>query len=988
MSDPIGGLSGDFFTEFFTREPDSIDRVTKLMIETLRSSCADEQLREFSSKARVSFETPIEMAITNILQQAPKRPIKEHLKLCLSRLDAMDPDIAFAQIKEIIEVAKRASLSILDLELEKLNPILVAKISEEIINLSVLKDVIKRSITLKYLPLEIQTDIFLVTAVSQNWRIIQYIPKEKLSAEICLIAVMQNQLAISFVPEEKKTPEICLVMIKKGVLIKEHLNLCLDRLNAMNPDIGFPQIKELIEVAKGVRLKIVDLGLEKLNPALVAKISEEIVDLKILKNLIEGRISFQDIPTDKRTPEICLAAVNHYGIALQYVPEKMRTAEICLAAVNHYGIALQYVPEDKRSPEICLAAVSRSGEAIIHVPEDKRSPEICLAAVSRSWEAIIYIPEDKRSPQICLAAVRESGGAIIYIPKHERSPEICFTALISNIYYDDSIIKSIDDIGAALNFGLSQALSTDIERLEGSKIISNITNYRNPEIRDFLTILIIHQLKNNQIRQTIGRLNDSDLTYARLPLLCISSWLKGDTPIPESIVNFFKTHRKLIKSKETGSLQTILYFLMNLKKQSYPYIKKIDIFEKCLVKTTDKENRLKDFKESISRMNYSMALESINSKIIESITDFSSENLIRIAISFLFEKKFINNTPESIEQFKATFLSSRIPAALFIYIKGFRFPPPDFEKALKTFIHNVLNGTFKESRNEANLHKSYLSPELKIAWETGERRIDILDLENEAIFNPIEFFERKIKIDRHAGDKLDRFLFSIKSGEPIEDPNPLEALCLRLYRSRENAEQLSILKELKEILKSEEYLRLEFSNDIKAQIALLTKDTGAAKKIELVDSDDWEDLFLCGTEVLGSCQRIDGDPEFNSCLMGYVLDGKIRILGIKNKEGRILARSIFKLLLDKENRPVLFLEPTYPNPVGSEAKLIREFAQDRALKLGLPIYEHDNEGEPLHSEGNPAPFEYEDGGIGVTNGSYTISGALIPSKGGAGAGAL
>jgi hypothetical protein len=289
-------------------------------------------------------------------------------------------------------------------------------------------------------------------------------------------------------------------------------------------------------------------------------------------------------------------------------------------------------------------------------------------------------------------------------------------------------------------------------------------------------------------------------------------------------------------------------------------------------------------------------------------------------------------------------------------------------------------------RNEANSHGSYLSSRLKAAWEAGESRVEVLDSGGSVVFNPSEFFERKIKMDRHAGDKLDRFLSYIESGTAIEEANPLESLCLRLYGSKEEGEQLHILRELQEVLKREEYVGLEFINDIRTQIALLTKGAGSSKKIELVDSDDWQDLFFCGTEVLGSCQRVDGGAGLNKCLLGYVLDGKIRILAIKNENGGVMARAIFKLLLDKENRPVLFLERIYPGANREEVRLIREFAQDRALKLGLLLYEH-GRGEALHSERNAAPFEYEDAGLGVTSGCYTLSGALIPPRGGAGAGA-
>jgi hypothetical protein len=973
MSGPVGsGSSGDFLNHFFRKEPGSIDRVTSCIIKTLRASYTDQQIRGFTSRARVSVETPIEIAITSILRQAPKAPIKEHLKEQLAELDAMDLDVAWPHVTEIIEVAKRARLNILDLDLDKLNAPLVDRISREIANISVLKDVIEYKTALTDVAHDMLTEIFLLALVNQNGRYLQYVPQEKRTLDVCLAAVNESGYALQYVPEDKLTLDICLAaVIQDGTALifvpkdKRTLDICYAAITHIPTTLAHNYILQYVPEDK----RTLDICL-----AAVSRNGHEL----------------EYVPEDKLTLDVCLAAVNENGYALHYVPEDKLTLDICLAAVNQNGRALIFVPEEKLTLDICYAAITHNIPTTLahncileYVPEDKRTLDICLAAVSRNGWELAYVPEDKQTQAVLLAAVNQNAFALEYVPQEKRTPDIYLVALINNLR---AFEYCGGDMGDTLNFALSTALSSDVERSEGLELIKNILNYRNSEIRGFLIQVIIDQLKNGKITEAVRRPAGYNLAYARLPLLCISSWLEDGSPIPQSIINFFKTHRDAIKSKETGSLQTVLSLLMYLNSQPYPNVKKLDIFAKCLVETTDKARRVQDLNESMSRANYSMVLGSISSELLASITDFSSDNLVQLAINFLVEKKLLDNNAESIKQFRATFLSSRIPTALFSYIKSFSsISSPDFEAALKVFIDSVLKETFKADRNKANSHGSYLSPELKAAWEAGESRIGILDSEKKAVFNPSDFFDKKIKIDRHAGDKLDRFLSAIESGKPIEDPNPLEVLCLRLYSSKEEADQVSILRELEEVLKSPEYVGLEFASDIKAQMALLMKRPSSAKKITLVDSDDWQDLFLCGTEVLGSCQRVDGHPQLNKCLLGYVLDGKIRILAIKNEEGKTLSRAIFKLLLDKENRPVLFLERIYPE----ESSLIREFAQDRASALRLPLYEHGQTGELLHSKGNAAPFEYEDakGNPGVKNGPYTLLGALIPPRGGTGAGA-
>jgi hypothetical protein len=138
------------------------------------------------------------------------------------------------------------------------------------------------------------------------------------------------------------------------------------------------------------------------------------------------------------------------------------------------------------------------------------------------------------------------------------------------------------------------------------------------------------------------------------------------------------------------------------------------------------------------------------------------------------------------------------------------------------------------------------------------------------------------------------------------------------------------------------------------------------KELTIVDTEDAEDLFLCGTEVDGSCQRVDADTNLNKCLMGYVLDGKIRLIAVKDDKGKIISRAIIKLLLTEDNKPALFFEKIYGG--NAYEKDLKSLAKAKAKSMGVSIFESQPGGIILHSEGSPAPFEYEDGGIGVAIG--------------------
>jgi hypothetical protein len=155
--------------------------------------------------------------------------------------------------------------------------------------------------------------------------------------------------------------------------------------------------------------------------------------------------------------------------------------------------------------------------------------------------------------------------------------------------------------------------------------------------------------------------------------------------------------------------------------------------------------------------------------------------------------------------------------------------------------------------------------------------------------------------------------------------------------------------------------------------------------LSFADSDEAEDLLLCGTEVVGSCQHVAGDLEYNRALMGYVADGKYRILVARNENGQIQARRLLRLLIDDETgQPVLHLERLYANAGiehGDEVDAgLLDMAMEKARAMGCPLLSYRDEvagGEDWPgvavSASSLAPFEYVDGGgLHVTEGEYEL----------------
>jgi len=153
------------------------------------------------------------------------------------------------------------------------------------------------------------------------------------------------------------------------------------------------------------------------------------------------------------------------------------------------------------------------------------------------------------------------------------------------------------------------------------------------------------------------------------------------------------------------------------------------------------------------------------------------------------------------------------------------------------------------------------------------------------------------------------------------------------------------------------------------------------QNMELYESDDPWHLFRSGTDI-DSCQSVYRSSQTNKALLAYVLDGKNRMIFLreKNAEG-FKARAILRILIDKDTGiPVLFLERIYPALIKSEeTKAIVVFAKIKAQKMGLRLFSEDHlggacEGVELESDTSRALFEYVDAENKniVTKGVFTI----------------
>ncbi|MFS8563050.1 MAG: hypothetical protein LVR00_01420 [Rhabdochlamydiaceae bacterium] len=156
-------------------------------------------------------------------------------------------------------------------------------------------------------------------------------------------------------------------------------------------------------------------------------------------------------------------------------------------------------------------------------------------------------------------------------------------------------------------------------------------------------------------------------------------------------------------------------------------------------------------------------------------------------------------------------------------------------------------------------------------------------------------------------------------------------------------------------------------------------------------TDDWQDLFLCGTEVVGSCQRID-ESIYNKCLLAYPMDGKIQMIAIKDPSGKVVARCILRILVDETTqKPVLFQSRDYDEDsvrVSSMnvKKIMIDYGKTIAEAINCPLTTKDPDEQlpdyphGLESLGSASSWEYvddlEEGGL-VKQGEYILRGVKV-----------
>lgn len=534
-----------------------------------------------------------------------------------------------------------------------------------------------------------------------------------------------------------------------------------------------------------------------------------------------------------------------------------------------------------------------------------------------------------------------------------RNPQTFFVQEASHVFYSDLKREIFDEI-------LSDFFSPKDVLQE---LHEEVLSCRNECVKDYLVFSISKVNKKNLLfvflRQAGTPAQKNKLKLLILAGLALPISRENKDQLLRLLLNHYKVFKDHLKQ------QPLLQLLSNLTSLQLPSERLFDILATVLSSTREEVTAFIDVLNTVINFDRKL-ITKIDSK------NFSITSLEDLVAAQINHQGIVSSDKKVVECFLKILFKMRRPHAFLSY-SSMHKGDPEMKEAILSVTTDLAQGLFYENRYDHSPHMKMLPQELVQNWRTPLH--SRLAISNSEAFNAQRFLHEKLVIDRHGGDEFNDLVAALQDrNRSLIESNRLLSSVFNLQMVKEE-NLLEELKKIHQLMKDESLEHLEFFNDIAAVMTQLQK-SSTSLDFEVFDTDDFSDLFLCGTEIGGSCQRVDGDMKLNKCLLGFVLDGKIRLIAVKNKQGQIIARAILKLLF-VEDRAALFVERVYGNH--NYSKAIIKFAFEKAQSLKIPIFIAP--GYPclthphlvtLNSIGNRAPYEYEDAGHGVTRGVYAI----------------
>jgi len=626
------------------------------------------------------------------------------------------------------------------------------------------------------------------------------------------------------------------------------------------------------------------------------------------------------IPIEQKKLPLCIEALNQNSHALEAVPLIYKTSSLCKEVVTKNWTVIRHVPISLLSDEICKIAINQDYEAICYIPEEVLTPSLCEFAIEKNPQAFLIIPARFKTKQMCILAVEENSSYISFVPDHLLDEEVYMMA----IKQDWSLLAIMPDFAKTPLICIEALLQNSIAKRHIPQYIYGKLEGISFKKRLFAAYIDLPVRTGKAMNDCslFSHLRDETLSFA---------FERKNLPI---------NLRKAISQYKNHEMQDFIF--EEFCKLSASDLSFIDtIYHRGVLPlflfycAFDNPQQLKPFFEGL--IHHKQAIKSHETFFLRKLLQYQKyileldlpKELTQAYLSMVFAE----NQPHEQIELKMILIQTLI------------------SEDTGQNITNLKGAQIKEAVVKMLIEKGFLDSSIPNYIHLFIDKFIQNFRKKDAIFTYVKRFIHH----KSMTETIRTFISSV-----IKDTFILE-------RNQNNSHRKYLTpKELATWEEKEGFI-----------LNLSDSDTS----FDCLESDNYQDLFLCGTEILGSCLHVAGSGDFNSCLMGYVLDGKISLLAIKNKEGSIIARAVLKLLIDANGKPALLMNKIYPDLTFKEPLL--KMAKIKAEKMQIPLYSiYPNKNLAiLTSIKCFAPFEYEDGnvldGSKVTNGKFEVEGFLI-----------
>ncbi len=432
-------------------------------------------------------------------------------------------------------------------------------------------------------------------------------------------------------------------------------------------------------------------------------------------------------------------------------------------------------------------------------------------------------------------------------------------------------------------------------------------------------------------------------------------------------------------------LQTLLFAAVDSDKDSSTQPEeKLKLFAEICTLQQDPPPSAKEITDTLRTLRFFCSLK--RSCILN--YDFSkraSEELLTVFKQVAIKNSLVKDL-EKIENVEEKYINifieeALIPGGLASYEANLRNLPPSPELLfdLSRFVITNLEGTAQKEKYRTDIDNNLLElfenfREVFTKWQESLPLITIKPSQSLKETTPI-------KEDLSSLSKIEEELNEYKK----EDVEIIQTnLSTLTKKNLAPQEQLQILHQMEKDLSLLDPIPADALKALEKTISNITS-ASLKQNLTIRDIDHSRTLFELPTLTGHSCQNITADPNYNQCLLGYPLDGSVRMIAVQDSAGNFLARSILRIALDEQGNPFLLLEPIYHLPTISHeeaTKAIREMAVQKAKYFGIKLFTKDPENKGpvkiIDSKGSSCSMYYSDY-TQDASGSHRIRGR-VPQK--------